>query len=154
MNTAAITGRLTKDIELRTTSGGHEYANFDVAVKRPYRTGGEDKTDFIHCKAWRQSARFLADYAHKGDTVGIEGAVQVDRYPDRNGTDRDWWYINVNRAELVSRKGEGGSSAPAARNSGSQQRPKQDDYPGVRAVMDDVALGEMDGFAEDAELPF
>lgn len=138
MNTATLTGRLTKDIELRTTANGTEYAQFSVAVRRPFKTaGGEAQTDFINCKAWRQKAKFLSDYAHKGDTIGVTGSIQQERYTSRDGIDREWVGINANEVEIISKKQAAGSPARAAQS----------------AVLDDLPMGEPNPY-EDSELPF
>ena len=42
------------------------------------------RDSFINCVAWRGSADFLGNYAHKGDTVGVEGRIQTRNY-DRDG---------------------------------------------------------------------
>ena len=51
MNNSIIMGRLTKDPELKYTSGGKAFTRISVAVKRPYTA---DKTDFIDVTFWEQ----------------------------------------------------------------------------------------------------
>ena len=53
MNIIAISGRLTRDPELRTTPNGKPVVEFTVAVDRP---GVKDQTDFIDCVAWEKKA--------------------------------------------------------------------------------------------------
>lgn len=59
MNSVSISGRLTKDLELRYTQSGVAVCAFTVAVDRP---SVKDKTDFIDCVAWRNSAEFASKY--------------------------------------------------------------------------------------------
>lgn len=88
INSVVLVGRLTKDIELRKTQSGLSVAAFTVACDRrlsqEQKNNGAQSADFINCVAWRGSADFLSSYAHKGDTVGVEGRLQTRSY-DRDG---------------------------------------------------------------------
>lgn len=88
INSVVLVGRLTKDIELRRTQSGLSVAAFTVACDRrlsaEQKNSGTQSADFINCVAWRGSADFLGNYAHKGDTVGVEGRLQTRSY-DRDG---------------------------------------------------------------------
>lgn len=88
INSVVLVGRLTKDIELRRTQSGLSVASFTVACDRrlsaEQKNSGTQSADFINYVAWRGSADFLGNYAHKGDTVGVEGRLQTRSY-DRDG---------------------------------------------------------------------
>lgn len=86
MNKTILIGRLTKDIELKRTNSDLPYCNFNLAVKRAYKSqSGEQQTDFINCVAWRKTAEVLSQYVFKGHQVGIEGSIQTRTYDDKNG---------------------------------------------------------------------
>lgn len=85
MNSVNITGRVTNDIELKTTQQGTSVCSFTVAVDRP---AVKDKTDFIDCVAWRQKAEFLSKYFAKGDGIEITGVLTTRNYEDKNGNKR------------------------------------------------------------------
>lgn len=53
MNIAILIGRMTRDPELKYTSGGKAYTNFTLAVQ---------KTKFIDCVAWEKTAENIAEY--------------------------------------------------------------------------------------------
>ena len=80
INTVVITGRLTKDIELRRTTSGKTCTSFTLAVNR-----NKQETDFINCVAWDKVAELLERYTHKGFQIGVEGRIQTRNYDDRNG---------------------------------------------------------------------
>lgn len=80
INSVVLTGRLTKDIELRKTASDLSVTRFTVAVDRAKK---EDGADFILCVAWRQNADFLANYASKGTMVGVTGHIKTGSYDDR-----------------------------------------------------------------------
>lgn len=109
MNLVILHGRLTDDPKLETTSSGIEYCKFTTAVNRPVGKDKEKQTDFIPCTVWRQSAAFLARYAHKGDGVVIEGRLESRKY-EKDGQKRTAYDVQVNRVELAARKGEGSGS--------------------------------------------
>lgn len=73
INKVILTGRLTKDVELRRTNDGTPYVFFTVAVNRRQ----QDQTDFIACTAWRATAELMAQYLNKGSLIGVEGSLQV-----------------------------------------------------------------------------
>jgi single-strand DNA-binding protein len=88
INSVVLVGRLTKDIELRRTQSGLSTTTFTLACDRrlsaEQKNSGTQSADFINCVAWRGSADFLGNYAHKGDTVGVEGRLQTRSY-DHDG---------------------------------------------------------------------
>ena len=87
-NIVILTGRLTSDVELKTTPNGVSVCSFSIAVERRYRQGEERQADFINIVAWRSSAEFICKYFKKGSMIGIEGSIQTRKYQDRDGNNR------------------------------------------------------------------
>ena len=86
INRAVLTGRLTKDTELRTTQSGLSVAAFNLAVDRQYTNAkGERDTDFISCVIWRKAAENFCKFTSKGSLVGIDGRIQARNYDDKDG---------------------------------------------------------------------
>ena len=106
-NLVVLTGRLTADPELKTTSNGLSVTTFSIAVDRRYRSGEERQTDFINIVAWRQSAEFITKYFKKGSLIGIEGSIQTRRYQDKNGNNRTAFEVVVNNVQFVESKRDG-----------------------------------------------
>lgn len=104
-NIVVLTGRLTADPELKTTSNGVAVTNFSIAVQRRYRSGEEAETDFINLVAWRQTAEFITKYFQKGSMIGVEGAIQTRKYVDKDtGKNRTAFEVVVNNAQFVESK--------------------------------------------------
>lgn len=62
INRAVLVGRLTRDIELRYTSGGAAVSSFTLAVNRQFKSkNGERESDFVECSIWRKPAENLAN---------------------------------------------------------------------------------------------
>lgn len=86
LNRAVLTGRLTRDPELRYTTSGTAVVSFTLAVDRQFRNqNGDRDADFINCVIWRKSAENFSNFTHKGSLVGIEGRIQTRNYENQQG---------------------------------------------------------------------
>ncbi len=86
INQVALTGRLTRDVDLRYTQGGAAVATFTLAVDRRFTNQqGERESDFINCVMWRKSAENFSNFTRKGSMVGIEGRIQTRNYENAQG---------------------------------------------------------------------
>lgn len=86
INRAVLTGRLTKDPELRYTQSGTAVCTFNLAVDRQFRNqNGDRDADFVSCVIWRKSAENFSNFTHKGSLVGIEGRIQTRNYENQQG---------------------------------------------------------------------
>lgn len=119
MNKIFLIGNLTRDPELTETSAGTKVCRFTLAVGREYTQNGARPTDFFDCTAWRNMGENIARYAHKGEKLAVEGAVELNSYEDRDGNKRIRTNIQVHRAEFLAPRraeedqGEGGAKKPA-----------------------------------------
>lgn len=112
MNKVILIGRLTKDPELRKTSNGNSFVNFQLAVSRNYKNQqGNVETDFINCQVWGTQADNLARYMRKGSQIAVEGSIQINTV---NVNDKTEYYtkVLVNLIEYLS-KAESNNNAPA-----------------------------------------
>ena len=60
INRVVLTGRLTKDVELRATPSGANVASFTIAVDGFTKDQGNNtvnQASFINCVAWNQTDR-------------------------------------------------------------------------------------------------
>lgn len=90
INSVSLTGRLTKDVNLRTSKNGTYIGTFTLAVGRRYKDeSGNRQADFINCVVYNNSyskmAENLATYTRKGSLIGVEGRLQTRTYDDKNG---------------------------------------------------------------------
>lgn len=85
INRVVLTGRLTRDLELRRTQGGASVVSFSIAVNRSFAREGQQDTDFINCVAWNKTAETMAQYLHKGSLIGIDGRIQTRSYDNQQG---------------------------------------------------------------------
>ena len=109
MNIIAISGRLTRDPELRTTPNGKPVVEFTVAVDRP---GVKDQTDFIDCVAWGHTGEFASRYFAKGRMAVVQGRLQLRDWTDRDGNKRRSAEVVVEQMYFGdSKRDEGGARA-------------------------------------------
>lgn len=94
MNNVFLSGRLTKDIELKTSSSsGNCYTNFILAVKRNY---SKDEVDFISCTAFNKTAELLYKYFEKGSPLIVKGSINVT-----NSNDKYYTKVLVSNIEFM-----------------------------------------------------
>lgn len=86
MNKVFLTGRLTADAELRTTTSGKSVTTFSLAVNDGF--GEKQKAYFFNVVVWGKGAEAVANYTHKGSKVAVTGKLTSRSYDDKNGNKR------------------------------------------------------------------
>ena len=113
MNHVVVSGNLTKDCELRSTSGGTSILNFSIAVndrRKNGRTGEwEDIAHFVDCIVFGKRAEALAKILHKGSRVYVDGRLSQSRWEDKQGNKRSKIEIVANDIELPPRSQQNAS---------------------------------------------
>ena len=83
MNVVILVGRLTDNPELRHTNSNISVTRFSIAVDRRIAKSSEERqTDFINIVAWRQTAEFITTYFKKGQRIGIEGSLRMNKFTE------------------------------------------------------------------------
>lgn len=87
MNNFNCIGRITKDLEVKTSQGGTTVLNNTVAINRPFKNKqtGEREADFINFVAFGKTAEIIAQYHQKGSLIGLTGRMQSRSYENSNG---------------------------------------------------------------------
>jgi single-strand DNA-binding protein len=93
MNRVIVSGRLTKDIELREVKDS-QVANGTIAVDRPY----SEDTDFFVFSIWGKAAENAAKFTKKGSRVILQGQINIDQSGDKYYTK-----IKVDSIEFLDR---------------------------------------------------
>lgn len=89
-STITVVGNLTKDPEIRYTSGGRGQASFGIAVSRRYQVNGEwqEQTSFFNVVAWGTLAENAAASLTKGTRVVVTGRLEQRSYETKEGEKR------------------------------------------------------------------
>lgn len=93
INSAVITGRLTRDPELRYLQSGTGVCNITLAVDKglskdkqeEMKAQGKPTADFINVVVWGKLAETVANYTSKGQMIGVQGRIQSGQYQDKDG---------------------------------------------------------------------
>ena len=107
MNVCTFIGRLGRDPEMRYTTTGKAVVSFALAVNRD---GKKDESDWINFTAWEKTAEIIAQYCHKGDLIGVTGALQ-QRSWEQDGQKRTVHEVRVNRIDFCGGKKNDNSAA-------------------------------------------
>ena len=110
-NKVIIMGRLTRDVELRTTSGGNSVIDLGVAInERRLGPNGEwvDAIQFVDVTFWNRKAEVIAQYFQKGSPILIEGALQLDRW-EKDGKKNSKLKVRGTEFSFVGNKTEKGN---------------------------------------------
>lgn len=78
-----LTGRLTRDPEVRYSDNGHTVARFAIAVDRRFKKENEQTADFINTVAFGNTAEFIEKYFYRGSKIVIEGRIQTGSYTNQ-----------------------------------------------------------------------
>ncbi len=117
INRAIVTGNLTRDAELRATTGGTPVCSFAIAVnERRKGASGEwvDYPNYIDCICFGKRAESLSRYLLKGTKVGVEGSLHQNRW-EKDGNKYSRLEIVVSDIDFMSKAQQGNA----------QQQPKQ-----------------------------
>jgi single-strand DNA-binding protein len=145
INRVVLTGNLTKDPELRSTSGGTSVCKLRVACNtRRKDASGEwtEKPNYFDVTVWGAQGESCATYLQKGRPVAIDGRLEWREWEDQNGNKRQSVDIIADSVQFLgSREGgdNGGRFAP------------QSDVPADTADFDKAPSGT--GTA-DEDIPF
>lgn len=121
MNNFTGMGRLTRDPELKQTSGQVSVASFTIAINRRFKNAsGQYDADFLNCVAWRQTGEFVAKYFRKGNMIAVVGSVQTRKWDDQEGKTHYATEVIVEQAHFCGGKADNQSfsAAPAAADPG------------------------------------
>ncbi len=102
LNVVALTGRLTRDSELRYSNGGMAIAKFSIAVNRRTKKGDQwvEDASFFDCSMFGKAAEGVNQYLNKGTQVAINGELRQNRW-EQDGQSRSRVEIAVNSLTLL-----------------------------------------------------
>lgn len=106
MNLVLISGRLTKDPEVRYTTGTQmAVAVFTLAIDRGKDKNGEDMgADFPRVTVFGKQAENCERYLAKGCRVAVQGKIQTGSYEDKNGQKVFTTDVITQRVEFIDFK--------------------------------------------------
>ena len=120
MNKVILMGRLTRDPEVRYSSGERSMAiaRYTLAVDRRGRRseGSEQTADFIPCVAFDKSGEFAEKYFRQGMRVLISGRIQTGSYTNKEGQKVYTTDVIIEDQEFADSKNSSGGSTGSGYN--------------------------------------
>jgi single-strand DNA-binding protein len=147
LNRVVLIGRLTREAELKYTSGGQAVCKFSIAVNRRKKNGDqwEDEANFFDIVLWGKQGESLHQYLLKGKMVGVDGELRQDRW-QQDGQNRSKIEIVANNLQLLG----GGSSSGERQN--NQNNSGADNSRDSSSEPQSFNSSKDDGFTDD--IPF
>ncbi|MGA1256069.1 MAG: single-stranded DNA-binding protein [Candidatus Nanopelagicaceae bacterium] len=81
MNSVNLVGRIGQEPEVKYFQSGSVVCEFSLAVSS--WNGQEKVTNWIPCKVWGKTAQAVADFARKGEMLGISGEIRQETWTDK-----------------------------------------------------------------------
>lgn len=102
-NRLILGGRLTRDVELRQSASGKQFAKSGIAVS-DYRD--KDQTMFVEVTFFGRAAEIAAEHLQKGSEVLLEGRLTLHRWTAQDGTNQSRHSMIVEQLMLVGSKAQ------------------------------------------------
>jgi len=109
-NKVLLMGNLTRDVQLKSTSGNQSVADIAIAVNRKYKLkdGTErEEVTYVDCECWGPRAEVIAKYFSKGKPIFIEGRLKLDSWEDKDGQKRSKMRVMIEDFQFVEGRGGG-----------------------------------------------
>ena len=147
MNKVILIGRLTRDPEVRYSSGENALAiaRYTLAVDRRFHKDNEASADFIGCVAFGKGGEFAEKYLRQGTKIVVTGRIQTGSYTNREGQ-------KVYTTEIVVEDQEFAESNAASQNNSQTSTGSRQQPPPPMPTNKDGFMQIPDGI--DEELPF
>jgi len=146
INQVILMGRLTRDPEQRTTTGGKTIASFSIAVDRG---GDSDAADFFEVTAWEKLGDLVIQYLGKGRRVLVQGRLRQDSWDDKE-TGKKRSRVEVTATDVTFLDGPNGDSEGGASQSSSAPRSSANSNTSKDVVINDIEDKPIDL----SEIPF
>lgn len=106
VNRVALTGNLTRDPEVRSTSGGMAVMSFGLAVNERRKNAQgewENYPNFVDCTMFGSRAESVANYISKGSKVAVDGKLRYSSW-EKDGQKRSKLEVIVEDLEFMDAK--------------------------------------------------
>ena len=114
VNHVILIGRLTRDADLKYTSGGMAVCKFAIAVNKKKKQGDQyvDEANFFDIVLLGRAGEAINHYLVKGKQVAVEGELHQNRW-EQDGQSRSKVEINANNVQLLGGGDKPATSAPS-----------------------------------------
>ena len=120
MNKVILLGRMTRDPDVRYTTGENPMAmaRFTIAADRKFAKRDDPNAqtaDFIPCIAFGKQAEVIEKYTRQGSKIAVVGRMQSGSYVNKDGQRIYTLDVAVEEFEFAESKGAGSGSGNATK---------------------------------------
>lgn len=147
INRVVLTGNLTHDPELRSTTSGTSVCSLRIACNTRRKDGSGnwvDKPNYFDVTVWGAQGENCANYLSKGRPVAIDGRLEWREFNDREGNKRQAVDIIADSVQFLGSREDSG-------NGGGGRFQPQSDVPADTADFQTAPVG---GGGSDDDIPF
>ena len=155
MNKVVLSGRLSKEVELRHFQGGGAVANFSLALNRKVKQNDgsyKDEVSFVEIKLFGRTAEVANQFLVKGSRLLVEGRLQQETWQDATGQNRSKIVVVGEGIEFLDTKQDGERELAENYKPAPQAAPKPRKELGKVTKMQD--LKPIETPIEDEVIPF
>ena len=145
LNKVFLIGRLTRDPESKTTTGGQSVTNFGLATSRYFtdKSGAkQNQTDFHNIVLFGRLADVASQYLTKGSLVYIEGRISTRSWQDSQGIKRYRTEI-IGQSLQLGPKSAGKVNPPQNDRTREQEQPKEKDIPVIDEGEEEIDVNDI-----------
>jgi single-strand DNA-binding protein len=150
VNKVFLTGRLTRDPEMRNLASGKSVTTFTVASNE-FLGGGREKAEYSNVVTWDRLAEIAGTYLGKGQQVAVEGRLQTRSWDDDRGQ-RHWkTEVVASHVEMLSGRRKKDYEAQQAADSLVTQAERFGDAPPTEPIPEATEALAIDSDDEEGE---
>lgn len=139
-NRVMLMGNVTRETELKYTSGNTAVTDLGLAVNERVKRNGEwcDDVTFVDVTLWGRTAEVAAEYLSKGSPVFIEGRLKLDTW-EKDGQKRSKLSVVGERMQMLGSRRESEPTSQmeptgSVQGKGVTNRPKQEPIEGEDSI--------------------
>ncbi|HRX43946.1 single-stranded DNA-binding protein [Candidatus Dojkabacteria bacterium] len=153
LNKVQLIGNLTREPELRYTTGGTPVVTFGLATNKSWKDqegSVKEIAEFHNIVAWNKMAEICQQLLAKGMKVYIEGSLSTRSWEADDGSTRYKTEVRVNDMILLDSKGKQGAGFDSEVKSSAEE--PEADISEESSTDEDTTANEDP--LEDSDLPF
>lgn len=120
LNKVMLIGNLTRDPELKKTTGGQSVCTFSIATNRTYTDASgqkKDQVEYHNIVTWAKLAEICGQYLVKGKKIYVDGRLQTREWDGQDGQKKYRTEVVAENMIMLDRGGSpmaGGAPVPTS----------------------------------------
>lgn len=114
LNKVIVSGRVTRDVELRYTPNGTAVCDVGLCSNRQWSKDGQrqEEPTFVDITLWNKQAEALSEYLKKGTYLMVEARLAYDTWESDEGVKRSKLKLVAEKVNLGPKGSGGGGPSP------------------------------------------